>query len=99
MKRAARVITLCFILYLLSYVALSPFGAYAPAVWGLNGVKWYAWAPPGFYDPATGEWIHTPLRIFYAPLSIADDRFWHLHYHPEDSDPQHPVVIPRFKRK
>jgi hypothetical protein len=99
MKRAAQVTSLLLGIYVLSYIALSLFGAYAPAVWGLNGVKWYSWAPPGFYDPATGNWIHTPLRIFYAPLSIADDRFWHTHYHPENSDPQHPVVFPGFKRK
>ena len=100
MKRAAIALSIFLGIYVLSYVVLSSLGAYAPAAWGTNGVKWYAWAPPGFYNPPTGEWIHTPMRIFYAPLSIIDDRYWHTHGHfPEDSDPQHPVVFPGFKRK
>ena len=100
MKRGATVISLCLGIYMLSYIAPSPFDAYAPASWGLNGVKWYAWAPPVFSDPATGQWIHTPLRIIYAPLSFADDRFWHTHGHfPEVGDPKHPVVFSGFKRQ
>ena len=104
MKRAAIVLSFLLVIYVLSYAILSPFGAYAPAVWGLgqHGMrpKSYAWAPPGFYNPATGEWIHTPMRIFYAPLSVIDDRYWHTHGRfLEDGDPQHPVVFPGIKRK
>jgi hypothetical protein len=102
MKRVAKVLGVLLGLYVVSYALLSPFGAYAPSLWGLGqqGMrpKWYTWAPPGFYDSTTGEWIHTPLRILYAPLSFADDRFWHTHYHPENGDPQHQVVFPGSKK-
>jgi hypothetical protein len=97
MKRAVKVPGVLLCVYALSYVVLSTFGAYAPAVWGIGqqGMrpKGYAWAPRGFYNPATGDWMHTPIRIFYAPLSAADGPF------PEDSDPTHPVVFPGFKHK
>jgi hypothetical protein len=101
MKRAATFLSLFLAIYVLSYFILSLFGAYAPSAWGLGqqGMrpKWYAWAPLGIYDPATGRWLHPVLRIFYAPLSFADDRLWHTHGHfPEDSDPQHPAVFPGF---
>jgi hypothetical protein len=73
--------------YVFSYVALSSFGAYAPATIGLAGVKSWAWVPAGFYVPTSGGWVRTPLRIFYAPLSIADHRLWHNHWYPEEGDP------------
>jgi hypothetical protein len=79
-------------IYVLSYILLSSSGAYAPAAWGTNGVKWYAWAPVGFYSVGSGEWLPTPLRFIYAPLSIADQRFWHTHgYMPEATDRVHPM--------
>ena len=90
-------------IYILSYVALSTFGAYASASCGLGqqGLqpKNYKWLPLGFYTPTTGEWRHAPV-IIYAPLFIADNRYWHTHGRfPEDGDPRHPVVITGLNRK
>ena len=100
MKRAATVLSLSLGIYVLSYVVLSSFGAYAPAAVGLNGIKWYAWAPVGFYSPTSSKWLHTPLRIIYAPLSMADDHFWHTHGHfPRESDPTHPVMFRNSEHK
>jgi hypothetical protein len=101
MKRASIVVSLIISSYVLSYVVLSSFGAYASAAWGRgqHGMrpKWYAWAPPGLYNPTTGDWPHPALRIFYAPLSFADDHLWHTHGRfPEDGDPKHPDVFPGF---
>ena len=79
--------------YLLSYIFLSSFGAYAPAAFGLAGIKWYARAPAGFYAPASDRWVHTPMRIFYAPLTMADARFWHTHGRfPGDGEPIYPEM-------
>ena len=101
-KRVAIPFILSLSIYVLSYAILSSFGAYAPRAWGLSqqGMrpKWYAWAPPGFYNPATGEWMDTPMQMIYSPLLAADNCFWHTHYYPKDRDPQHPVVFPAFKR-
>ena len=103
MKRATLAFSISVSIYLLSYSVLSSFGAYEPARWGLGQhgmvARSYAWAPWGFYAPASGEWIHTPLRIAYAPLSVVDDRFWHNHDHPEDIDPMHQAIFPSIKRK
>ena len=100
MKRGRIAVVLLLGGYVLSYIALSSFGAYAPAAWGTAGVKWYAWAPVGFYEPTTGRWVHTPMRIIYAPLTFADDRLWHTHGHfPQDGDPTHPIELPNSERK
>ena len=63
-------------LYPLSYVALSLNGIYYPAVIGLNGVKWYDWAPLGSYSRSTYEW-RMPMLLFYFPLWYADKNYWH----------------------
>ena len=81
--------------YLMAYLLLSSTGAYAPLVWGLNGVKWYGWAPTGFYDEASGDWRPLPF-ILFLPLNSLDNKFWHTHgLHPDNHDPKHPVVFPR----
>src|SRR3954469_24753330 len=84
----------CLGLYVLTYLVFSPFGAYAPSILGLNGPKFYHWAPPGFYDPVREKWIHPELRIFYAPLDMIDHRIWHNHRFPEATDPSYPVPTP-----
>ena len=84
----------CLGTYVLSYVAISPFGAYVPVSWGMSGSKSYHWAAPGFYDPAKDKWIHGPLQILYAPLTIVDHHIWHNHSFPEPGDPQHTVATP-----
>ena len=103
MKKNLAAVFILVGVYVLSYVVLSSLGAYAPSRWGLGQhgmeARSYAWAPRGFYAPTSGEWIHTPMRIIYAPLSLADDYFWHSHYHPEDTDPTHPAIFTGFKRK
>ena len=38
------------LIYIGSYALLSSGGCYEPAAIGLNGVKWYGWAPRGFVD-------------------------------------------------
>ena len=103
MKRATLAFSILACGYVLSYSVLSSFGAYAPARWGLGQhgmvARSYAWAPWGFYAPTSGEWVRTPLRIAYAPLSVVDDRFWHTHDHPKDTDLTHPEIFPGIKRK
>src|SRR5687768_15212580 len=99
-KRVAKILSLFPGAYLLSYLALSSFGAYAAMGFGWardNGwrVSGYDWMPAGFYNSKTGR-RRMALVIFYAPLHHADRRFWHTHStFPEDNDPQHPVVFPR----
>jgi hypothetical protein len=102
-KRSALVLSVCLGIYVLSYVVLSSFGAYAPATWGLgqHGMqpRWYSWAPPGFYNPATGEW-HTRVQILYRPLWLIDDRCWHTSQQfPADGCRKHPAVFPWSSRK
>ena len=81
----------CLGAYVLSYVAISPFGAYAESSFGLSGPISYQWAPPGFYDPVREKWIHPELEIFYAPLSILDHHLWHNHWW---KGPRYPVATP-----
>ena len=103
--KLTRIIAVFLGIYVLSYITLSCFGAYAPAVWGPGQhgwrVKWYNWAPPGFYVPSTGKWRLSPTNpiFIYAPLWAADIRVWHTHLFPEAGEPEHPLVIPNFKDK
>lgn len=95
MKRTPIVLSLVLGAYVFSYVVLSSFGAYAPAIWGTNGIKRFVWAPLGFYRPSNGAWVRAPMRFFYAPLSFIDARYWHTHEpFPEESDPRHPLPRP-----
>lgn len=61
--------------YFLTYILLTCFGSFAPAVWGLNGVKWYSWAPYGFVD--AGLRRNGTLHLVFAPLYLADVNLWH----------------------
>jgi hypothetical protein len=67
-------ISILFLAYAGSYLALSLRGRYEPAVIGLNGVKWYHWAPNGFVNEF--RW-HQGVMLVYYPLYILDIRVWH----------------------
>lgn len=58
------------------YVRLSVNGQYVPGCIGLNGVKWYRWAPSGFVatDVLSGN---RTLTYIYLPCLYLDCRFWH----------------------
>jgi len=60
--------------YVGSYVRRSSRGGYEPAVIGLNGVKWYDWAPEGFVTDY--RWNASMKRIYW-PLWYLDRRIWH----------------------
>ncbi len=62
------------LIYIGSYALLSSGGCYEPAAIGLNGVKWYGWAPRGFVDHY--RWKRWP-GILYVPLYVLDIRAWH----------------------
>jgi heme O synthase-like polyprenyltransferase len=65
-------------IYPLSYLALSLNGLFYPAVIGLNGVKWYSWAPRGFASETEYKW-NTGMLVFYLPLWYVDKEFFHTH--------------------
>jgi hypothetical protein len=69
------------LLYLGSYALLSSRGRYEPTATGLNGVKWYAWAPSGFVE--NFRWSPNLMRV-YLPLYVLDCRFWHASDQAED---------------
>ena len=71
---AAIVGALLFGVYAGAYVVRSLDGRFEPAHIGLNGVKWYQWAPAGFVTDF--KWNHAQLK-FYYPLYLLDIRFWH----------------------
>jgi hypothetical protein len=80
------VLLVLLLIYIGSYVVLSAGGCYEPATIGLNGVKWYGWAPRGFV--VGYKWRRCPM-IIYAPLLFLDERCWHT---PEKSDSgQYPI--------
>ena len=69
------VVSVCLLcLYVGTYALLSVNGRYEPAAWGVNGVKWYGWAPAGFVQDF--EWSG-PLLLAFAPLYALDKRLWH----------------------
>jgi hypothetical protein len=76
---AAIALALAF-LYMWTYAVLSINGRYEPAAIGLRGVKWYAWAPCGFYDQDCG-WNRS-MMTFFVPLMFVDTRLWHT---PDDA--------------
>jgi hypothetical protein len=65
------VLLLC---YVCSYAALSAWGTYEPAAIGLNGVKWYRWAPAGFVKDYR---LRRGFYYAYMPLYLADRWLWH----------------------
>ncbi len=76
MKRKHTILCLSFVaVYLGSYLALSLGGAYMPAAYGTNGIKWWAWTPRGFADQ-TGR-LRAGLVIPFFPLYWIDSRYWH----------------------
>lgn len=72
---------LILLFYVGSYALLSSHGRYEPAAFGLNGVKWYAWAPSGFVE--NFRWSPNLIRV-YLPLYALDCRFWHTWDEAED---------------
>jgi hypothetical protein len=68
------ILALTLLAYVGSYLWLSSRGRYEPAAIGLNGVKWYHWAPSGFVKDF--KWNHTLMRIYY-PLFFLDTRCCH----------------------
>jgi hypothetical protein len=89
---ASRVCAYLLMAYILVYAALSLRGRYQPAAIGLAGVKWYSWAPYGFYDAEhpwpgaraarehpeqkTGDWRES-MMISFLPLWIVDTHYIH----------------------
>ena len=61
--------------YIGSYLGLTVTGVYMPSIWGLNGIKSWAWTPAGFAD-ASGR-LRAPVVILYLPLYWIDHRYWH----------------------
>ncbi len=60
--------------YILSYLALSLQGRYEPSAIGLNGVKWYRWAPRGFVTDF--RW-NSSMGAAFLPLHFLDTKLWH----------------------
>ena len=56
------------------YVSLSFNGRYEASVVGLNGVKWYSWAPLGYVQDY--KWNQS-LLLTFVPLYYLDTQFWH----------------------
>ena len=67
-------LVLLLLIYVGSYLMLSISGRFEPEAIGLNGVKWYAWAPRGFVHDY--RWRKS-LRTVFIPLWIADTHLWH----------------------
>ena len=60
--------------YVVSYLVLSLQGRYEPSAIGLNGVKWYRWAPRGFVTDF--RWSSSFAAVF-LPLHFLDTKMWH----------------------
>jgi hypothetical protein len=86
-KYTTYVVLLLFALYVGTYVTLSLQGRYEPNVAGLDGVKWYSWAPAGLvYEQPAGsrrlaKW-NMPLVWAFWPLHRLDTSYWHPHERP-----------------
>lgn len=99
--KVLRIIIAISLLYVLPYAVLSVCGRYQPYSVGVAGVKEYAWAPFGFYDPdhawagssyavlhpaeKTGGW-HLFTRLAFGPLWELDCELIHNGSPPEDSN-------------
>jgi hypothetical protein len=98
--RISRLGALLLMAYILAYATLSLSGRYQPGAVGLNGVKWYTWAPYGFYvanhpwknskyallhpEERAGGWSDSMIMGF-VPLWIVDIHFVHrMRFHGED---------------
>jgi len=73
-RYTAAVVAVLLAAYAAVYVGLSAKGRYEPAVWGLGGVKWYAWAPAGFVRNYAWD---DRMMMTFAPLYCLDQGFWH----------------------
>jgi hypothetical protein len=69
------------------YLILSANGCYEPGTRGIDGVKWYSWAPVGY---VRGDRWNDSMMWTFAPLYFADARLWHPHVRPGYSGP-HPI--------
>jgi hypothetical protein len=77
MKKKLLILILLLVLiatYVGVYIGLSANGQYIPTVFGLNGVKWYDWAPRGFVKD--GQW-NGRVMVVFLPLWKLDRRSWH----------------------
>lgn len=78
LRRTLPYVAVLAVCYVGSYVCLSAFGRFQPAVTGAgaNGirVKWYRWSPAGFHSGFRQRWI---LYDIYLPLYIVDHFYWH----------------------
>src|SRR5947209_3461995 len=74
LRRMLPYLVVALICYVGSYVCLSAFGRFQPALVGANGVKWYTWCPAGLHSGYRQRW---PLYYFYLPLYFADRNYWH----------------------
>src|SRR2546430_1804849 len=72
LRRVLPYLLVAMLCYLGSYICLSAFGRFEPAVIGTNGVKWYVWAPAGLVKDFKHRW---GLFYFYAPLYLADRNY------------------------
>lgn len=90
-KIATVIIGIGALVYCSYYFYLSKTGRFEPEAIGLNGVKWYGWAPKGFVDKF--KWKNSRLTFFYG-LWLMDAHLWHTEqalYHgkyPIDTVPQ-----------
>jgi hypothetical protein len=73
-QRIRRILIAVFAVYSISYLILSLQGRYEPQAIGLNGVKWYGWAPRGFVTDF--RW-NSSIGAFYLPLYSLDTSLWH----------------------
>lgn len=90
----ASALLLVFVAYFLSYYVMTRNGAYTPAAYGTNGVKWYAWEPAGFADE-NGRWgLIVPM--VYLPLYVIDRKWWHVDDNVFNGDypVRHPPRVP-----
>jgi hypothetical protein len=78
LRRTLPYVAVIVICYVGSYVCLSAFGRFQPAVIGAGAtgtsVKWYRWSPAGFHSGYRQRWI---LYDIYLPLYFVDHWYWH----------------------
>ena len=77
-RRVFSYVLVVLVCYIGSYVCLSAFGRFQPAVIGAgvngNSVKWYMWSPAGFHSGYRQRWV---LYYIYLPLWTVDRFYWH----------------------
>jgi hypothetical protein len=77
-RRASACLCVVLVCYVGSYVCVSAFGRFQPAIIGAgangNSVKWYMWSPAGFHSGYRQRWT---LYNIYLPLCQIDRLYWH----------------------